>query len=389
MKSRRKRIVAAILAAAVFGGMSLYRFVLAKSREDRSLLRVSGNIEVTDAEVAFKIGGRVEKRLVDEGQLVEAGQVAARLDSSDLSWEVALRRAELQAARIALAELEAGSRPEEIAAAKAARDKAQAVLEELESGARAQEIAVAEANLTRVTVEQGRLQSEFNRAARLIESHAVSVEEYEASQAAYQVGVARAREAAEQLNLIKEGPRREQIQQAQAVLAQAQAQYDLAKAGPRRETIEQARARVEQAESALRLAETRLGYAVLVSPLSGIVLSENVETGEYVAPGTPVVTVGDLENVWLRAYVQETDLGRVKVGQRVLVTTDTYPGKAYEGRVSFVASKAEFTPKNVQTQQERVKLVYRVKVDIPNPGMELKPGMPADAEILLASGEDR
>ena len=118
-------------------------------------------------------------------------------------------------------------------------------------------------------------------------------------------------------------------------------------------------------------------------------LSENVETGEYVAPGTPVVTVGDLENVWLRAYVQETDLGRVKVGQRVLVTTDTYPGKAYEGRVSFVASKAEFTPKNVQTQQERVKLVYRVKVDIPNPGMELKPGMPADAEILLASGEDR
>jgi HlyD family secretion protein len=132
------------------------------------------------------------------------------------------------------------------------------------------------------------------------------------------------------------------------------------------------------------VAETRLGYATLVSPLSGVVLSKNVEPGEYVAAGTPVITVGELVNPWLRAYINETDLGRVKVGQRVYVTTDTYPGKRYEGRISFIASQAEFTPKNVQTEKERVKLVYRVKVDIPNPHMELKPGMPADAEILLA-----
>ena len=131
------------------------------------------------------------------------------------------------------------------------------------------------------------------------------------------------------------------------------------------------------------MAETRLGYATLASPLSGVVLSKNVEPGEFVAAGTPLVTVGDLENVWLRAYINETDLGRVKVGQRVRVTADTYPGKRYEGRVSFIASQAEFTPKNVQTEKERVKLVYRVKVDIRNPNMELKPGMPADAEILL------
>lgn len=388
MKLRSKLIVAVILAGAAFGGMSFYRLVLAKSRDSAGLLHVSGNIEVTDAEVAFKIAGRVEKRTVEEGQLVKAGEAVAQLDSSDLSWEVALRRAELEAARIALAELEAGSRPEEIAAAEAAMDKAQALLTELETGSRAQEVAVAEATLTRATVEKRRLEGEFKRAARLLESHAISMEEYEARQAAYQVSIAREREAAEQLNLVKEGPRQEQIQQARAALAQAKAQYQLVKAGPRQEAIEQARARVKQAEAALRLAETRLGYATLVSPLSGIVLSENVEAGEYVAPGTPVVTVGDLENVWLRAYVQETDLGRVKVGQRVRVTTDTYPGKVYEGRVSFVASKAEFTPKNVQTQQERVKLVYRVKVDIPNPNMELKPGMPADAEILLTTEED-
>jgi HlyD family secretion protein len=100
------------------------------------------------------------------------------------------------------------------------------------------------------------------------------------------------------------------------------------------------------------------------------------------------VTVGELANVWLRAYINETDLGRVKVGQAARVRTDTYPGKAYEGRVSFLSSQAEFTPRNVQTEQERVKLVYRVKIDLPNPEMELKPGMPADAEILTGSAPE-
>jgi HlyD family secretion protein len=192
--------------------------------------------------------------------------------------------------------------------------------------------------------------------------------------------------AEEQLKLVEEGPRQEQIAQARAALAQARERFVLVKKGPRRETIDQGRARLDQAKQALALAETRLGYATVGSPLSGVVLSKNVEPGEYVAAGTPIVTVGDLQNVWVRAYINETDLGRVKVGQRVHVSTDTYPGKRYEGRVSFIASQAEFTPKNVQTEKERVKLVYRVKIDIRNPNMELKPGMPADGEILTAPG---
>jgi HlyD family secretion protein len=111
------------------------------------------------------------------------------------------------------------------------------------------------------------------------------------------------------------------------------------------------------------------------------VLSKNIEPGEYVAPGTPVVTVGDLVNVWLRAYIDEADLGRVKVGQKARVTTDTYPGRVYPGTISFISAEAEFTPKNVQTAKQRVKLVYRIKIDIQNPKMELKAGMPADAQI--------
>jgi HlyD family secretion protein len=167
----------------------------------------------------------------------------------------------------------------------------------------------------------------------------------------------------------------------QARVHEVEQRLALLRKGPRAEQIEQARARLEQARQGLTLAETRLGYATLTAPFAGFILAKHIEPGEYVSPGTPVVTLGDLEHPWLRAYINETDLGRVKVGQRVVVTTDTYPDRRYEGRVSFLAAEAEFTPKNVQTRQERVKLVYRVKVDLANPHQELKPGMPADADI--------
>lgn len=148
-----------------------------------------------------------------------------------------------------------------------------------------------------------------------------------------------------------------------------------------------AEARVKESGAALALAETRLGYAALTSPVAGVVLSKGIESGEYVFPGTTIVTIGNLEQVWIRAYINETDLGRVKVGQIAHVMTDTYPGKVYPGVVSFISAEAEFTPKNVQTAKERVKLVYRIKIDVANPAMELKPGMPADAVIQRA--EDR
>ena len=167
-------------------------------------------------------------------------------------------------------------------------------------------------------------------------------------------------------------------------MSEARAWHDQVTSGPRKETIEQARAEWTRAENALRLAETRLSYAAIASPVAGIVLSDHVEAGEYVSPGAPVVTIRELAKVWLRGYIHETDLGRVKPGQRAMVTTDTYPGKAYEGVVSFISSEAEFTPKSVQTDKERVNLVYRIKIDIPNPALELKPGMPADAEIRIA-----
>lgn len=297
----------------------------------RNAVRVSGNIEITDVEVGFKIPGRVEKRLLSEGEMFKAGQVVARLDNQDLAQEIAQRKAQVAAARAALTELETGSRPEEIA----------------------QAVAVLERN----QADGERARIEFERQKKLYEREVISTREYDLAKTTFEGTEARIREAKEILALVRKGPRQEKIDQARAAL--------------------------DQAKQALALAETRMGYSVLIAPISGIVLSENVEPGEYVSPGTPVITVGDLSRVYLRAYINETDLGRVKLGQTVHVLTDTFPGKAYEGKITFIAPQAEFTPKNVQTEKERVKLVYRIKVDIPNPQLELKPGMPADGEILL------
>lgn len=376
---RKPLLVVAIIALV---GVATFGW-LARSRLEGKAIRVSGNIEVTDAELSFKIPGRVEARLVDEGQAVNTGQTVALLDSKELTQEAGLHRAEVQAAQAALAELETGSRPEEIRQAQAAAEQAKTRLQELEAGSRPQEVAAAEAAYRSAAADANRLADDFQRYSVLYQKQEVSTQQYDAVRTASEMARAREREAKEQLDLVKEGPRKEEIEQARAAYAQTQQRYALVKEGPRQEDIEQARARLEQARQSLAVAETRLGYATLSSPMSGVVLSKSIELGEYVSAGTPIVTVADLENTWLRAYINETDLGRVKLGQRARVTTDTYPGKSYEGHVSFISSQAEFTPKSVQTEKVRVKLVYRIKVDIKNPNLELKPGMPADADILL------
>ncbi len=292
-------------------------------------LAVSGNIEATDVALSFRVPGRMTERLVDEGGSVKVGQVVARLDSSELKQQVALREADLQTAMAALQELENGYRKEDIARAKAALDAAGA--------------------------ETKRLASDDERQTALLKKEVISQKEYDASRTALLAAQAAERQASEQYALMKKGPRPEQIQQAKG--------------------------RAEAAQQALALAQTQLGYATITSPLDGVVLSKDAEPGEVLAAGSPVATVADLTSIYMRAYVDETDLGRVRLGQRAVITADTFPGKSYEGIVSFVSSEAEFTPKSVQTKKERVKLVYRIKIDIPNQKMELKPGMPADAVI--------
>jgi len=329
----KKPIIAIIAAVLVTAGIIVY-YLAHQSNSGNGRIQVSGNVEVTAVEVSFRIPGRVAERLVDEGMLVKAGQLIARLESDDLTHEVALRRADLQAVQASLDELLAGSRKEEIGQAAAALDAAQA--------------------------EAKRAGDDFRRQEELFRREVIPQQKLDTARAAHETSRAQVRQAGEALALVRKGPRRERI--------------------------DQARGRLKEAEAALALAKSRLGYTTLLSPVSGLVMAKNIEAGEQVAAGTPVVTVGELDTVWVRAYIDETDLGRVRVGQKGRVTTDTWPGKVYNGTVTFISSEAEFTPKNVQTRKERVKLVYRVKITIPNPNMELKPGMPADAEILTGTG---
>jgi len=153
--------------------------------------------------------------------------------------------------------------------------------------------------------------------------------------------------------------------------------------GTRKEQLDVDRSNVQQAHQNLKMSLIRLSYTVLRAPFNGVVLVRQAELDEIVSPNAPMITLADLDHIWLRMYLPETDLGKVYWGQDVAVRTDTYPGKAYHGRVSMISSEAEFTPKSVQTEQERVTLVYRIKVDVENPNYELKPGMPADAYIKV------
>jgi HlyD family secretion protein len=231
------------------------------------------------------------------------------------------------------------------------------------------------------------LSDELDRAKKLyFEKQILSEEDYARQETAYRVADAKWREAFERAALVKLGPRDEQKRQAKAALDQATWQYRLVEAGARLEVRQQSQARLDEAKAAWELAKTRLSYAeVFAPPWWGVVLSKNVEPGEYVAPGTPVVTIGDLAHPWLRAYIDEPDLTRVKPGQKARVTTGRNSDKSYEGWVGFISSEAEFTPKNVQTEKERTKLVYRIKIYVDNHDLDLKRGMPADAEILLDS----
>ena len=269
--------------------------------------------------------------LVQEGDWVEKEKVLAKLDDEDLLRRLALAQATLRSAQARLDKLLAGSRPEEIREAEAVLKQAQFDLENKKA--------------------------HYERMKTLFERGVVPKDTFDNAETGFKV--------------------------AQAAMHRARENYQLVKKGPRKEDIEDGRAQVEQAKASLQLIEIQLSYTTLYSPLSGVVLVKSGEVGEVVNPGTSVLSLADIENLWLKAYIPETELSRVKWGQEVSVTTDLKPQKIYKGKISFISSQAEFTPKQIQTEKERVTLVYRIKIDIRNPDKELKPGMPADGKILL------
>jgi HlyD family secretion protein len=378
-------VVAVVAAAIAVPG--LFR------RGDGNEIRVSGNIELTEVNIAFKIPGKLIERTVDEGDPVKPGMVVARLDTAQLLAQRERAQAAIAAAVSAEAqqrtavEYQRATLEGQIQQRAAEVEQAEARLAALLAGSRTQEKAQARAAVDRAQTEYDRASNDWKRAQTLFAKDDISAADFDKYRTAYESAEAQLKSAREAQALVVEGPRREDIDAGRAQLAQARAALTLAEAQRlelkrKEQQLTGLAADIAQRRADLAVIQTQLNDSVAVSPIGGVVLVKAAEPGEVLAAGTNVLTVGDLDHPWVRAYITESDLGRVKLGDEARVTTDSFPGKVYKGRVSFIASEAEFTPKQIQTREERAKLVYRVKIEVANPQHELKSNMPVDAEIL-------
>lgn len=327
----RKRLIP-IVAVVVIG--AVVAWLLLRGGQRASTLSASGTVEATEADLGFNFAGQITSIAVQEGDKVKAGQVLARLDATELDARRAAAQAQAQAAQAMLRELERGARPEELAQAQAAERAAQQRFEDAKR--------------------------DYERAQRLVDGGAISQEALDKAQTAFDV--------------------------AQAAYDQARQQRQLVQAGPRQERIAAQRAVLRQAQAAVRQVDANLAHAVVEAPFDGVVTVKHREEGETVGPGLPVVTVMNPGDRWIRIYVPENQVGRVSIGQKAAIRSDSYPDREYDGVVTFIASQAEFTPRNVQTPEERVKLVYAVKVRITGDArQDLKPGLPADVTLAVGS----
>jgi HlyD family secretion protein len=296
---------------------------------DQGALLLSGTIEAREIDLAFQVGGRIKQLFKDEGDWID--QDAAIADMDDRDYQLALQQATAMA------------------------NAAKASLDALKAGTRIQELHVAEAGVQKATSQLNYAQSEVKRVSFLIPQKLASIEQLEQAQLQYEVAQGSLEQAKQNFQLLKEGPRQEDIQRAEH-------EYQA-----RMETVAQA--------------ERQLAYTKLSSPVPGVATVRLSEAGEVVTAGHPVMRIAALTKPWVRAYLSETNLGHVRLGQSVKVKVDSFPDKVFTGRLSFISPVAEFTPKTVETHELRVDLVYRIKVEVDNPEGLLKIGMPADIII--------
>ncbi|MBI5281736.1 MAG: efflux RND transporter periplasmic adaptor subunit [Candidatus Solibacter usitatus] len=384
-------MIPVILAAAVGGGLA-WRAM--RNGADTGVLRLSGNIELTQVDVSFKLPGRIVELAVDEGRDVKVGQLLARMDSNELTHQMEREKAGVESAESALAQLHMAIEYQgeaiggDIALRRAELAAAESRLEELRNGSRPQELQSAQALLAEAAAQNTQAQRDWERAQRLYKNDDISTSQHDQFRTRAESAAAGLKRANEQLGLVREGPRREQIDQQRAAVERARAAVRLAEANRlelkrRQEEIHMRHAEIARARAQAGVLDVQMNDRTLLAPLAGVVLTKSAEPGEVLAAGATVVTLGDMDRPWMRGYVGEKDLGRVKLGMAAEVTTDSFPGKKYRGRIAFISPEAEFTPKQIQTQEERQKLVYRMKIEVENPNRELKLNMPVDAGIRL------
>lgn len=295
------------------------------------MLVLYGNVDIREVDLAFNNSEHIDQLLVQEGDRVSKGQLLATLHQERLQAEVAVTMAKVAAQKAVVARLESGSRPEEVRQARA-------------------NVAAARAMLTDAEIT-------FERMQKLTAKKAVSKQSLDDAQASLDTAHSNLKVARESLALAEAGPRVEEIEEAKAVLNAEEAQ--------------------------LALAQEILKDTELYAPCDGIIRDRILEPGDMVTPQTPVLTMALSNPVWVRTYVPETRLGQLSLGMAAEVSTDSFPGKTYQGWIGFISPTAEFTPKNVETPDLRTRLVYQARVFVSNPQDELRLGMPATVTISL------
>lgn len=328
----KKIVIGGVIVAGIVA-VALWKFAPWSEPTDTSTVFASGTVDATEIAAAFKVPGILSKRPVDEGSRVKAGDLLAALDD-----------------REAVARLHQ---------TEAAQQAAEAHLKDLQQGYRAPEIAEARAQVEQARANQANLVEEARRSDVLFQGGAISQQRRDKDRTAAVV--------------------------ADKDVSAAQERLKLMQSGYRPETINAANAQMNEAQAAVAAARVALADLQVTSPVDGVVTRKHAEVGETLGAGRPVVTVTDISRPWLRVYIPENQIGKVRLGALAKVKVDTFPDREFDGRVSYVSSQAEFTPKNVQTQEERVKLVFAVNVTVDNRDGTLKPGMPGD--VYISTGE--
>ncbi|WP_202921260.1 HlyD family secretion protein [Anatilimnocola aggregata] len=367
-------LVGTILLALGGTSAGLWYQFFPSSRE----LKLPGTVESQEVRLSSRSGGRVTKVFVDDGDVLEAGAKVIELEMPELDAQRSQLEAQLAAAEAVLARLERGPRKEEIAASQAAKEAADARLARMKKGFRQEETEQVSAELESIKAEMENARIEMTRERGLLEKNATSKGTYDAAVSRYGRLHGQVNALAAKLRMYESGYREEEIAESIAELARLQANLDLLKAGTRVEEIDEAQATVANLKAKIAELDVMRRERTVYAPEKCIVQTLSVRPGDIAAPNRPVALVLRADDLWVKAYISEIDLGRIKIGQQVAVTIDTFPDKRFQGEVIYIAPESEFTPRNIQTIDERRHQVFAVKVRVADPQGVFKSGMAAD-----------
>ncbi|HEY7954507.1 MAG: HlyD family secretion protein [Polyangia bacterium] len=373
-RTRRLLIALGVLGALIYGGYRVYDW--------RQPYEWSGTVEARDISVGSRVGGRVKEVLAHEGARVKAGQALLQLEPGDLPAQRLQAKGQLDQAQANLDKLEKGARPEEIEQAKARALNAEAAFEQTRTGARSEQIAAAAARLSAQEVVTDKAKLDAERMRLLFSKGAASRAELDNAESNLRAAAAQRDALGQSLDELKNGSRREEVVQARARATEAKASERLIKAGSRVEDIEAARGQVEAAKGRLDSIDVALGELTIRAPRDAMVESLDLRPGDIVQPNATAAELLEEDQLYVRIYVPETHLGQIKLGQKVAVRVDSFPGKTFDGVVEHINGVGEFSPRNLQTADERADQVFATRVGLKQNGRDqLRAGMAAFIQV--------